>query len=158
MICKKLILFSSFLVMSASIAMGANEKTTTTPQTLKVIVEGLSSGKGQVGLTLFNKENASDYPIRPQKALLETYLPLNGQTRLEINLERIPEGNYAAFVYHDENSDHKINTNLIKIPTEGYAASKGAINRFGPPKYDDAQFNVKYGEPQGSTVIIKMKY
>lgn len=128
------------------------------PKVLTLVVDNLKSGIGQVGLTLFEKKEAEAFPTKPQKALLETYFPLKGQTTIRINLEDIPEGTYAAFIYHDEDSNKKINSNFMHIPTEGYGASQGAPSRFGPPKFEDAQFLVKYTEPVSNEFKISVKY
>jgi uncharacterized protein (DUF2141 family) len=44
-------------------------------------------------------------------------------------------------VFHDENSNGKLDTNLLGIPREGVSASNNAKGHFGPPKFDAAAFN-----------------
>ncbi len=135
-------------------------KTTTTTQTtiLKVSVEGLKSGEGAVVLTVFDKVHAKEFPVKPEVSVFQKYQALAGQVKTDILVPALPEGEYAVFVYHDENSDHKINTNLIGIPTEGYAASQGATNRFGPPKFNDAQFSISGPQASEKAISIKMQY
>ncbi|GAA0872283.1 hypothetical protein GCM10009117_14300 [Gangjinia marincola] len=56
--------------------------------------------------------------------------------------DNVPDGVYAISLYHDENSDGKLNTNMVGIPKEDYAASNNAKGSFGPPKWADAKFEV----------------
>ncbi|MDB5247596.1 MAG: hypothetical protein JWQ40_1990 [Segetibacter sp.] len=54
----------------------------------------------------------------------------------------IPAGTYALFVFHDENSNNKIDKNFIGIPKEGYGASKNKLPFAGAPTYDENKFVV----------------
>ncbi len=54
----------------------------------------------------------------------------------------VPYGIYAASAVHDKDKNNELNTGLFGIPTEPYASSRGAFNRFGPPKWEDAKFTV----------------
>jgi uncharacterized protein (DUF2141 family) len=52
----------------------------------------------------------------------------------------IAPGTYAVSVYHDENSNDKLDTNFLGIPREGVGASNNARGHMGPPKFDSAKF------------------
>ncbi len=56
-----------------------------------------------------------------------------------ITLAGLPAGSYAIAVYHDENQNQKLDTNLVGIPTEGNGFSNGAVGNFGPPDFDAAK-------------------
>jgi uncharacterized protein (DUF2141 family) len=58
----------------------------------------------------------------------------------------VAPGTYAVSVFHDENSNGKLDTNLMGIPREGVGASNGARGHFGPPKFDDAAFHFSGGQ------------
>jgi uncharacterized protein (DUF2141 family) len=49
------------------------------------------------------------------------------------SLEDLSPGEYAIAMVHDENSNLKLDTNLVGAPVEGYAAS-GVNKRFSAPK------------------------
>ena len=55
-------------------------------------------------------------------------------------LKDLPAGEYAFAVYHDANSNGKMDRNLLGIPTEDYAFSNNALGKMGPPKFEDARF------------------
>lgn len=57
------------------------------------------------------------------------------------DFEDIPPGTYALAVIHDENSNGKLDTNWLRIPTEGYGFSNDAKARLGPPAFSAASFS-----------------
>jgi len=66
----------------------------------------------------------------------------------------IPAGTYAIAVFHDTNSNTKLDKNFFGIPKEGYAFSNNVFGTFGPPDFDDASFELDGNK----TVKIKMGY
>ena len=57
------------------------------------------------------------------------------------DFEDIPPGTYALAVIHDENSNGKLDTNWLGIPTEGYGFSNDARGLLGPPTFLAASFS-----------------
>jgi uncharacterized protein (DUF2141 family) len=57
----------------------------------------------------------------------------------------IPDGTYAISVFHDENEEGKLATNFLGIPKEDAGSSNSAPATFGPPKWEEAKFEVKGG-------------
>jgi uncharacterized protein (DUF2141 family) len=53
---------------------------------------------------------------------------------------RLPHGEYAIKVYHDENSNDELDTRMFGIPKERYGFSNDAKGSFGPPEYEAAAF------------------
>lgn len=66
----------------------------------------------------------------------------------------LPEGDYAVAVYHDANSNGKMDSNLLGIPTEDYGFSNNAVGKFGPPKFDAAKVTVP---ATGATLRVSLK-
>jgi uncharacterized protein (DUF2141 family) len=56
------------------------------------------------------------------------------------SFREIAPGRYAVSVYHDENSNGKLDTNFLGIPREGVGASNNARGHMGSPKFDAAAF------------------
>ena len=73
----------------------------------------------------------------------------------EYTFTNLKPGTYAAAAFHDENSDKKINSNLLGIPKEGIGVSNNVKGRFGPPKFDDAKFT--FSQPT-QTITIALTY
>ena len=51
-------------------------------------------------------------------------------------------GQYAVSVYHDEDDDGELDSNFIGIPKEPAGLSNKPKARMGPPKYEDAAFDL----------------
>ncbi len=58
----------------------------------------------------------------------------------------LPKGKYALAFFQDLNKDNILNKNFIGYPTEPFTFSNNAPANFGPPKYDDALFNLDKNE------------
>jgi uncharacterized protein (DUF2141 family) len=61
---------------------------------------------------------------------------MEGETPVVFN--DLPPGEYAAAVFHDENSSGAFDTNFLGLPEEGYGFSNGTRAGFGPPSFDEA--------------------
>ena len=104
---------------------------------IRVDIDGLHSNRGQVLCALFS--SAADFPKNPEKAVArDRSTILNGHTTCQF--ESIPSGTYAVAVFHDENSNGKLDTNFLGIPREGVGASNNAKGHLGPPKFSAAAF------------------
>jgi uncharacterized protein (DUF2141 family) len=57
----------------------------------------------------------------------------------------VPAGVYGISAFHDEDSDGKLDTNLVGYPTEEYCSSNNARNMFSAPSWKDAKFKYKGG-------------
>jgi uncharacterized protein (DUF2141 family) len=67
--------------------------------------------------------------------------PVTQTGSMIIAIKDIPFGKYAVSVFHDENSNEILDSNLFKIPTEPYGFSNNARGRFGPPDFEDTRIN-----------------
>ena len=63
-------------------------------------------------------------------------------------------GTYAFVAFADENSNGKLDTNFIGIPTERYGFSNNAMGLMGPPSFDAASVRV---ENERKTIAIKLR-
>lgn len=59
--------------------------------------------------------------------------------------KEVPPGTYGISAFHDENSDGKLDTNLVGYPTEEYCASNNARNLMSAPSWKDARFAYRGG-------------
>lgn len=71
-----------------------------------------------------------------------------------ISVRGLPYGEYALSAYHDLNGNMKLDTGLFGIPKEPIGTSNNAKVRFGPPKFEDAVFQLD--EPQ-LTITINVR-
>lgn len=104
---------------------------------LRVSIEQVPNDKGQVVIGLFN---SSDGFLK--QVYKGSYVAIeNGKASYQFT--NIPTGTYAISVYHDKNKNKKLDTNFLGIPKENYACSNAARGFMGPPRWQDAQFEVK---------------
>jgi uncharacterized protein (DUF2141 family) len=69
---------------------------------------------------------------------LVTEVKKNEDPILTISELRI--GSYAIRVFHDQNSNGKLDTNLIGIPKERFGFSNNVMGQFGPPAFEEQLF------------------
>jgi uncharacterized protein (DUF2141 family) len=69
-------------------------------------------------------------------------------------LNDLPAGEYAFAVFHDANSNGKLDRNLIGIPTEDYAFSNNALGKMGPPTFEQACFSLPAA---GATMRVSLR-
>lgn len=105
---------------------------------IHVEIAGLRNDKGQILCALFS--SAADFPKNGDKAIAHAKSGIShGQAICDFS--SISTGTYAVSVFHDENSNGKMDTNLMGIPREGVGASNNARGHFGPPKFEAAAFH-----------------
>lgn len=103
---------------------------------LTVKISGLKNNTGLVQVGLFNSEGTF---LKKAYKGVSSEIKSNGATVTFLN---IPMGKYAISAYHDKNSNSKLDTNFIGIPKEDFACSNNAKGTMGPPKYEDAKFDL----------------
>ncbi|TAI47354.1 DUF2141 domain-containing protein [Flagellimonas allohymeniacidonis] len=107
--------------------------------TLSVKIHNVASSEGAVNVAVYNSD--------------ETFLKFEGVVKsgstkakkgvVTLEIEEIPEGEYALAIFHDENGNNELDTNWLGIPKEKVAFSKSKMKTFGPPKYKECAFLVE---------------
>ena len=54
----------------------------------------------------------------------------------------LPAGSYGARIMHDINDNGELDANFVGIPSEPWGFSNNATGSFGPPKWQDVQFEL----------------
>jgi uncharacterized protein (DUF2141 family) len=103
---------------------------------LTVSVSGLKSNTGMVKVGLYNSDSTF---LKSTYKSITSEIKNNGAT---VTFVGIPKGDYGISTYQDENSNGKLDKNMIGIPSEDFACSNNAKGFMGPPKYEDAKFNI----------------
>ena len=104
--------------------------------TLTVSISGLKNDTGFVQVGLFNSDGTF---LKSAYKGVSSDIKSNGATITFLN---IPKGKYAISAYHDKNKNGKLDTNFMGIPSEDFACSNDAKGFMGPPKYEDAKFDL----------------
>jgi uncharacterized protein (DUF2141 family) len=122
--------------------------------TLTVRVSGARNTKGKIGVTLF--QNVQGFPDDSSKAIRQESVEIDPKTMsAQVTFKDLPQGVYAVSVLHDENSNGKMDKNLVGIPKEGYGASNNPKKKRRAPTFDEAKFSLNAPE---QTIEITLIY
>lgn len=119
---------------------------------IQVEIEGFRNDRGQVFCALFSSPDG--FPKESQKATARVVSRISGK-KATCEFLGIMPGTYAVSAFHDENSNGKLDTNLLGIPREGVGVSNGAKGHRGPPKFAAAAFPFSGGK---LSMKIKLNY
>lgn len=111
-----LVAFLAMVVSSVSVtaqAQAANECS------LKLHIDGFRNQKGDAGVTVFRSPDG--WPEDNDKSFLSDTFPITGKD-VTVTV-KVPAGKYAVGVLHDENSNHKVDRNILQLPKEGFGFS-----------------------------------
>jgi len=109
---------------------------------IHVDVVGLRTNKGQVLCALY--ASAEGFPKDSQRAIRRDTSSIS-EKKASCEFSGIEPGTHAVSLFHDENSNGKLDTNFLGIPREGVGASNDARGHMGPPKFDAARFQFSGG-------------
>ena len=116
---------------------------------VNIVIQGVEHDHGFIDVRIYLdaetwlKENQTAEHIVAQATKGEVVIPLT----------TFQGGTLAAVVYHDENSDGKLNTGLLWQPKEGFAFSNQYSPK-GPPRFPKAAVDIS----DGQDLIVQLKY
>ncbi|MRR56101.1 MAG: DUF2141 domain-containing protein [Deltaproteobacteria bacterium] len=105
---------------------------------IHVQILNIKNSAGKVACALFKSPAGFPTEYLRYATNLMAIKIMKAQARCDF--EDIPPGTYAIAVVHDENLNGKLDTNVLGIPTEGFAFSNDAKGLFGPPSFSAASF------------------
>ena len=117
--------------------------------TLTVNITGIKSIKGDIYIYIYTSEEGFPMEISKASELKKIKLTKNNTS---VYFKNLKPGTYAVSVYQDIDTNGKINQNFLGIPKEPVGVSNNAEGFMGPPKYEDAKFNLD----SNKTIEIKL--
>ena len=105
---------------------------------LSVEVQNINNASGNIMLAVFEAEQ--DFLI-DEKAIFAKAYSIEQKGSMTISIPDLPFGKYAIAVYHDANSNRKLDKNMFGVPKEAYGFSNGARSKWRAPQYKEAQIN-----------------
>lgn len=113
-------------------------------------ISNFESNKGVCRACLFN--SASSFKGESGDPVQCVQVAISNK-RSQVQFDNVPAGSYAIFLFHDTNSNNKMDKNFMGIPKEGYGASQNKLPFASAPTYNENKFNVS----NGSTVRLAIK-
>lgn len=109
-------------------------------------IENIGSDKGNILVGICT--NADEFAEREPCKYSFSMPAKKGTITQQINIDK---GKYGIIVYHDENSNNRLDTAMFGKPTERYGFSNNKYGAFGSkPPFEEALINV---DGQTSAVI-----
>ncbi|WP_394778244.1 DUF2141 domain-containing protein [Undibacterium sp.] len=116
---------------------------------LTVNVKNLRSQNGKLMLALFN---SADSFLKTDRQFGAQMIPATQETGVFV-FKNLPAGRYAVSVFHDENRNGKMDSNMLGIPVERYGFSNNAAGKMGPPEFDAAA--VAFSDSREITIDLR---
>ncbi len=107
--------------------------------TLTIVVEGMSSDEGNLGVLVFN--NAKGWPEDRFAALKDIAIPAEKGTQT-LKVPDLPPGKYAVALIHDVNKNHKLDKNFLGYPKEQWGMSNNPHATLKAPPIEKAMFSL----------------
>lgn len=109
--------------------------------TIKVVIEGVLDGQGQVRVAL--EKNAKDFDSGAFDApkYLSRVEEAKGE-KVRVVFPAVPYGVYAIKTFQDLDGDGKLKTGFMGAPEEPWGFSNDATGFMGPADFSDAKFNL----------------
>ena len=108
-----------------------------------VDVYGLHDERGKLNVGVYIAEGG--FPKDSSAAFAQRTVPITNRA-LRLVFDRIPAGEFAVAVHHDENANGKMDTGAFGRPSEGYGFSRDAKASFGPPSFEAARIMLAPGQ------------
>lgn len=96
----------------------------------EVIVTGFKDREGFLRIGLFNESR--HFLKRP----IDSKVVSLSADSASVIFQNLPPGQYAVSVFHDQNNNEELDTNVLGIPKEGFAFGNNAMGMFGPPSFE----------------------
>ena len=109
---------------------------------IHLTIEACKSDKGKVLIALY--DNAKGY-LNEEKAVIKKVVRIRNKKAI-LKLEGLPFGEYAVACYHDENSNLRLDKNIVGIPKEGFGFSNNVKPVFGAPSFSKCRFQLNKSE------------
>ncbi len=118
--------------------------------TLTVEVSNIKSDKGTIMIALFKGE--AGFPKDDSKAVKKMKVTIKDK-KATITFTDLEAGDYAFALFHDENGNNEMDSNMFGIPKEGYGFSTNFKPKVSAPDFDEADFKIEADTVQKVKII-----
>lgn len=119
---------------------------------VQAVISNIENNKGVCRVCIFN--NATSFNGEGGQPVQCVTAPVaSRQSKAEFN--NLQPGRYAIFVFHDANSNNRMDKNFVGVPKEGYGASRNKLPFAAAPNFNNNAFNISAGTT--TTVNIRLR-
>ena len=118
---------------------------------VKVKVSGFRAFTGQLFISIYKTEDAF---LKVGKEIATRVVKISDSSEAIVDICDLPSGWYAVALYHDEDSNNKMNTGFFGIPREPYGLSNNIHPRFSYPKFNQCKFYVPEREEKDVAIAL----
>jgi uncharacterized protein (DUF2141 family) len=118
----------------------AQTPATPTSCTLNIVVDGMNSDEGNLGVLIFN--GPKGWAEDRQAAFRDISVPAQKGTQT-LKVPGLPPGKYAVALIHDVNKNHKLDKNFIGMPKEQWGMSNNPHATIKAPPIEKAMVTVE---------------
>ena len=115
-----------------------------------VSVTNLKNTNGQVCFSLFDQPKG--FPGKGERAIAKGFSPAD---QAIYAFHDLTPGRYAIAIFHDEDSNGKLNKGLLGIPKEGFGFSNNPKILVGAPSFRAAAMDIVHPQTE---IQIQLKY
>lgn len=145
--------FVFFLVLISSFSFKNEKLSEEDLLSIPITVKNIRNLKGRLSIGVFKNASSFDKE-KPFKIILIAKKEIeNGTLKSSIDL---PSGTYGLSILDDENSDYKMQYNLIGVPKEGFGFSNYYHSGFSKPNFN--LFIVKVNSQEKRTINFTLRY
>ena len=112
---------------------------------IEITVDGIKNSTGKVMVALHTESGEEGFP--DVKGAIAAQWARAAEGTLRFVFLDLSQGRYAVAVFHDENDNNELDTNILGMPTEGIGFSRNAQGNFGPPAFSDAAVEISSESP-----------
>jgi uncharacterized protein (DUF2141 family) len=145
------ILAGVIICAACASVMRADLPTTQPLARLTIEVTDVRRHEGQLIFGVFT--SADGFPTRSEKSVNWQTKPADADT--VVFTCELPPGQYGASVLHDENSNTRMDKNLIGIPKEGYGVTNNPKPARRAATFKESLFTLP---PEGTKLTISIQY
>jgi len=120
---------------------------------IEVVITDLRNIDGEVLISLYNK--AEGFPKDRDAIIRTAAVAPDASGQVTTVFMKLPYGEYAIAVLHDEDYSQDMTFGRFHLPKEGYCFSNNVKVRFKPPKFKKTKFTL---DGEGVTQTLRMRY
>jgi len=115
-------------------------------------ITGIKSAKGNIAIGVFKDQASFEKEKSFKNFIFDKKALVNGNLNVVIKLE---PGTYGLTLLDDENTNNKMEKNMIGLPKEGFGFSNFFLEKLKRPLFNDFKVNLNNNQ---NKVEIKVKY